>query len=135
MSAWTVAQGHIDVLVNALFEYGVVDPSTNGRELGQELWHENHLSINHLYSESTPTPDYVLTTTEAPLMPDAIFEAVSCFVYQSCEHPEWKDSRSLKLMIGLKAAAEGRGGTSHGAREYPWGFTSLDQAIKSEVQR
>ncbi|GAA2678959.1 MULTISPECIES: hypothetical protein [Actinosynnema] len=107
MSAWVVSSGHIDVLVHALAQYGVV-PSDLGavrfRELGQALWSENHKSVNHRYREDTRTPRYELHTTEATLDPIVVLKAVACFEYQSCEHPSWPDSEAHDLMEALHIA-------------------------------
>ncbi|QFZ20551.1 hypothetical protein [Saccharothrix syringae] len=149
MSAWIVSSSHIDVLVHALAQYGVV-PSDLGavgfRELGQRLWHENHKSVNHRYREDTSTPRYELRTTEATLDPIVVLKAVTCFNYQSCEHPGWPDSEAHDLMHTLRTAilerhpdlGERVAGPDGETDRYttlptydraPWGIESLDQAI------
>jgi len=78
MSAFIVASGHIDVLINAAAQYGALD-GKDPRELGQMLWRENHRSVNARYGERTRTPNYRLTTTEAPLHPVAALKAINCY--------------------------------------------------------
>lgn len=145
MSAWIVSNDHIDVLVNALAASGTLPPDTDWRALGQELWHENHLSVNYRYDENTPTPTYVLRTSEAPLHPVAVLKAIGCFDYQSCEHEGWEDSRACQLLTALRTSlieSTGLAGDEDqeaaGRTRYwnhpvynaaPWGFESLDEAF------
>lgn len=146
MSAWTVENGHIDVLVGALAEYDLLD-GRDPQTVGQLLWKENYRSVNYRYNERTRTPGYVLHTTEAPLRPVAVLKAISCYRYQTCERPDWTKSRAYKITERLTAAvldrhpalAEERPSRwSPGTEpayltlpEYdsaPWGFDSLRQA-------
>lgn len=151
MSAWIVSGGHIDVLVHALAQYGVVPPDLGAvgfRELGQRLWHENHRSVNHRYSEDTPTPRYELRTTEATLGPIVVLKAVACFQYQSCEHPGWPDSEAHDLMEALRTAildrhpefgerVRGPFGETYryttlpAYARAPWGIETLDEAVSA----
>lgn len=145
MSAWTVSNAHIDVMVNAAAEYNLLsgkDPQT----VGQMLWRENYRSVNARYGERTRTPHYVLSTTEAPLLPAAVVAAVRCYSYQSCEHAGWQASTARKLSDALVAAAESRMPASdlalvsqHGCQvpqyqtnaldsKLPWGFERLEDA-------
>lgn len=109
MSAFTVNQAHIDALVLAGVQYRIVDalPDTMA-ELGQLLWDENYRSVNYRYSESEHAPEY----RDPPrrgiigrrLVDAAIAKAVHCYEYQSCEHPEWRDSKAAQFCDALKAA-------------------------------
>lgn len=103
MSAWVVTNAHIDVLVNAAAEYGVLSEAQPQR-LDQELWHENVRSVNYRYREHDTTPTYRLTTTEAPLHPLAILKAINCYQYQSCERPDWPESRAYQITERLRTA-------------------------------
>jgi hypothetical protein len=153
LSAWIVQNGHIDVLVNAMANYGVVPPDLGVegyRNLGQKLWHENHLSVNHRYREQTRTPRYRLHTTEADLDPVAVLKAIACYNYQSCEHNGWDDSEAHTLTDALRAAIlkrhpelgetvqcwHGPGPRYSALPEYekaPWGFDVLDQSVKDPI--
>lgn len=104
MSAWLVSNAHIDVLVNALAEHGVLAPDANFRAAGQMLWAENNRSVNYRYSERKRHPHYTLHTTEAPLDVYAVLQAISCYSYQSCERPDWTDSKAHKLVEALREA-------------------------------
>ncbi len=149
MSAWIVSSGHIDVLVNALAQYGVIAPDLGARgfrALGQKLWQENHTSVNYRYGEENQSPDYVLRTTEASLDPIVVLKALSCFNYQTCEHPRWPDSEAHKLTAALHTAilerhpdlaalVTGPYGETYRYRTLPdwerapWGIAVLDEAI------
>ncbi|HEY3478495.1 MAG TPA: hypothetical protein VGL02_06290 [Streptomyces sp.] len=153
MSAWIVADGHIDVLVHALAQYKVVaaDLGAGGfRALGQTLWQENHASVNYRYGENTETPRYQLRTTEATLDPIVVLKALRCFNYQSCEHPGWTASTACQLMESLHAAileqnpdlgerVHGPYGETHRYTTLPawdnapWGIDRLEDAVPSPV--
>ncbi|WNV83120.1 hypothetical protein [Umezawaea sp. Da 62-37] len=153
MSAWIVSSGHIDVLVNALAQYGVVSSDLGAvgfRELGQKLWRENHRSVNYRYSEETPTPRYQLRTTEATLDPVVVLKALSCFDHQSCEHPSWPDSETHGLLSALHNAIltqhselgdrvagplgeTYRYTTTPAWDSAPWGIEELDEATPTHA--
>lgn len=107
MSAFVVGNEHIDVLVNAIAQYGVAAKDTNRigyRALGQLLWDENLRSVDHRYQESNPGERYILHTTEGGLDPLAVLKAVDCYQYQSCEHPGWEDSDACAWVTRLREA-------------------------------
>lgn len=147
MSAWVVSKGHIDVLVNACAEYGILrgDPRT----LGQDLWRENVRSVNCRYGERTRAAGYQSVTTEAPLHPLAVLKAISCYQYQTCERPDWPKSGAFRVTEALRAAildrhpayaelVPSRYGTGYADTfaytqlplydAMPWGFDSLADA-------
>jgi len=132
MSTWIVHKAHIDVLVNALHEYGVTTISSN--ELGSLLWQENHASVSWR-SDAVAAPPYSADTTEAPIDPIVLAKAIDCYVYQSCEHPGWASSIAHRLVDALtEKVAERLGVSANGwktLRAYskaPWGITSLSRA-------
>lgn len=133
MSAWTVEPGHIDVLTNALVQYGIL-PADLDRitATGQELWRENHRSVNYRYTERTHTPKYRPHLLEAELDPRAILAAVGCYDYQSCEHGAWEKSRAFALMAQLRAAVDARHpGLTYADRGpwFRWGYDRLEEAV------
>ncbi|MGW6332147.1 hypothetical protein [Nocardia rhamnosiphila] len=98
---------HIDVLVNAIAQYGAASTSTGRidyQPLGQLLWDENVRSVDHRYQETNPRDRYVLHTTEGDLDPLAVLKAIDCYQYQACEHPEWADSNASAWMTQLRDA-------------------------------
>lgn len=154
MSCWLVEKAHIDVLVNALAQFGTVDPTSTAadyRAMGQELWRENNRSVNFRYNERTHHPKYELATAEAPLHPVAVLKAIGCYDYQSCERRDWPRSRANALVTKLHDAIKdkhpelfetvrdtrymsGQASTEayHVHPVYdqaPWGFTALEQAF------
>ncbi|WP_280437505.1 hypothetical protein [Nocardia carnea] len=156
MSAFIVSNGHIDVLVNAVAQYGVAPTRTSRidyRALGQLLWDENVRSVDHRYRESHPRDRYVLHTTEGDLDPVAVLKAVDCYVYQSCEHPGWEDSDAHTWMTRLREAiytatpgyrplvpsrySVGRMVPAYtNEDEYaqrPWPFTRLEDAVSGDI--
>lgn len=148
MSAWTVPNGHIDVLIHALAQYEVVDRDLGAegfRALGQKLWQENYTSVNYRYDEKTKTPRYRLHTIEATLDPIVVLKALACFDYQSCEHPGWPSSEAHGLMEALHTAVlarhpelgervTGHLGSTHryvtlpAWQRAPWGIDTLESA-------
>lgn len=141
MSAWIVSKGHIDVLVNGLAAYGLITP-VDMNAVGQELWAENHASVNYRYDESTPTPHYSAEAVEAEPLPHHLIAAVHCYDYQSCEHPGWDQSRARKLVLLLEEAVIARHpdaerGWDKGVMgtDYHWGYESVQQALVPLHQR
>jgi hypothetical protein len=83
-----------------LRHYGFNSPT----QLGQALERENLASVNYRYRDKMqPGGDYAWPVdihdqpADIPYrvkLPTAVeaFRLVRCYVYQSCEHPTWKDS-------------------------------------------
>jgi len=90
-------------------------------EIGEMLVKENLSSIHHLYSDTATNP----TTTPGPIeqywlapyvfpcaalkprkLPDALqtLKLITCYEYQSCEHPEWHDSDARDFCESLRRA-------------------------------
>jgi len=130
MSAWIVSKKHIDLLVAAAGSVGMVPG--NPHQLGQELWHENHLSVNYRYGEDTLTPPYQFTPEPNKSIDlVVVLKNLGCYSYQSCEHTGWETSASFKFCEELKArviAALPKGMTEESVEaspEYsaaPWGI-------------
>lgn len=115
MSAFVVSRQHIEVLTNALLDYGIVPVGEDWQEteitLGQELWNENIASVLSRYPDCTiddmPGPcDETFAYERAPaahILPYlrdgwALLSLKRCYCYQSCEHPGWETSRAYRLM-------------------------------------
>jgi hypothetical protein len=152
MSSWVVENGHIDVLVAGLFEYGVIPADSDAKAWGQLLLAVNKRSFSYNYEgryDHEVTEDYILGlgTTESPLHPVALLKAVNCYTYQSCEHSGWRDSKTFQTCEQLIAAVHARYPalgvmvpSKHGDgltfAHYnhpvydiaPWGFESIEQA-------
>jgi hypothetical protein len=120
MSAWTVGQDHIDLMVTAAMRLAgwnekYINVPKTADTLGQELWQENFDSVNFRYSEQEPVPEYhwtpVAEIQEGELTPAHLVQLISaadCYDYQSCEHPAWSDSKAYWVTQAIKAWAEAR---------------------------
>lgn len=104
MSAFTVHIAHIHTLINASRAFGgaeLVDQRAADL-LGQLLWDENYRSVNYRYTESEPTPDYRATLIDADLSPVAVLKAIDCYEYQTCESPDWDQTRAHAFVTALR---------------------------------
>ena len=139
MSAWIVSKLHVDVLVYGLGTAEIVT-GLSPTEIGQELWEENHRSINFRYAHhgvvDTPAYTYEVPTAEriqqaaegghqaaqvatlTRIDNDLILGLVECYDYQSCEHPGWGQSRAKKWCDTLYSLLIATGADSTNA---PWG--------------
>ena len=152
MSAWVVARAHIDVLVLAGVQFGVpYDPACRQpvgpavlAAAGAELWGENVRSVNHRYGEDDQAEEYPAPAAEVVLDAVAVVKAVDCYVYQSCEHPDWAATRAANYcarlrdaaMTGLPLAAPQPGERRRypvGYDAAPWGIDDLAQAAAGRV--
>lgn len=109
MSAFIVDRAHIDTLVLAGAQYGVLpdrSPDTM-RDTGATLWATNHASVNARYRESTPTPEYrepPVSTRALRLPPAVVAKAIACYEYQSREHRGWENSDAQRYCRDLRHA-------------------------------
>ena len=142
MSAIRVSKSHIDILITAALHLSRMDtmcyevisvvegeivrtmrPVHEDKDLdalGQMLWDENLLSINHRYRDENdePTP-YKFRTDIRGYDAASVLRAISFYEYQSCEHPGWrKNSEARAFCEGLirHAASQLQDKTA------PWGF-------------
>lgn len=106
---------------------------TRASEVGMMLWAENLASIHYRYPDTAESDnDYpgplgfssadVATykwrrTTE--LAPEVILNAISCYEYQSCEHPGWRTSEARSFCDALRHKMIY---TLPGVRSAPWGL-------------
>lgn len=67
-------------------------------QIGQALWHENHLSVNYRLKGDVETPVYAFTPLDSVLRPDGrlhklgateIIKCVLYLAYHCCDHPGW----------------------------------------------
>lgn len=106
MSAFIVSKAHIDVLVNAAAQLGVITTRGEALSTGMMLLRENYRAVNHRYGESAAPPRYRATTTEAEFDPAAICKVIACYVYQIAEPPDWRETQAYAWCEKLRAAAE-----------------------------
>jgi len=128
MSAWIVSKKHIDLLVAAAGSVGMaVD---NPHEVGQMLWHENHVSVNYRYGERTLTPPYKFEAEpNKAIDPVVVIKQINCLDYQSCEHEGWRTSAACRFLTDLTSKLEAKLGLPddkiHALPAYtaaPWGI-------------
>lgn len=84
-------------------------------QVGAMLAAENRRSVDHRYDENELEEFYVFTrypgsgdrgSVGSPrLEPVQILKALSCYEYQSCEHPEWEQSEAHDFCQALRHAA------------------------------
>ena len=71
------------------------------------LHSENVISWNYRYKDNTApeainiTAEHIETAKNWTLAEQ--FEAINCLVYQSCEHPEYKDSNAFKILARYRS--------------------------------
>lgn len=107
MSAWIVSKAHIDALVSAAVENRILD-AANADTIGRMLWSECHKSVNYRYDEKTRTPKYTATLAAFFIEPHAALKLISCYRYQSCEHPGWDVSHAATWTSLLQITLEAR---------------------------
>jgi hypothetical protein len=134
VSAWIVSKGHIDCLVQSLIAEGLAT-FADADEVGQMLWHENHLSIQARYGDEPDTPLYHFTGVEAPLDDAIVYKQAQCYDYQSCEHAAWESSEAYKLNEALSTILADRNGGTDAlwgrSGQAPWGIEHIEQAVVS----
>src|SRR5690606_27664871 len=130
MSAFCVSPWHIDYLVAAIKTYGPPAElqydgrpvqAMSGAEIGQVLADVNVKSVG--YRDELILPEdgraglpgpvdrsrldrYTPEPPVIELRPEQVVKAASCFMYQSCDHPEWRGSAEEKLIEDLIELAE-----------------------------
>lgn len=101
-------------VTNDFQRFEVIDTETASR-LGEMLVKENLSSIHSRYPdtidnpENTPGPceqywlhEYTFPPQTKSLSVVQAFKAISCYEYQSCEHPEWSTSDAREFCISLR---------------------------------
>ncbi len=88
-------------------------------EIASTLWRENVRSVSYRYpgegADTLPGPvgeDYEITTDDFGTLragwsfePVQVLKAIDCYIYQSCEHPEFYDSEAYDYCRALRSAA------------------------------
>lgn len=129
MSAWLVTRSHIDLLVNAARawdQWGRLDDLV---ELGQTLWMENARSIAYRYPDHpAPVVRYVRLPRLVPVLdPVVVLKSIGCLEYQSCEHPDYYESRAYKLLQTLQSIAIAE---LPGYDAAPWGIPDPPSPVR-----
>jgi hypothetical protein len=128
MSAFVVSKEHIDYLVHAamaaprrscngyVMTLDGLHVDTESDAVGRALWEENARSVAYRYQrpyDNLPGPiDFdheALARYRCPCWPEMPFEpvvalkALTCYEYQSCEHPEWNASPVKRFCDELRS--------------------------------
>jgi hypothetical protein len=74
----------------------------NAEQWGATLLAENRRSVNHRYAEDELEAPYTFTRYTGQLKPVALLNAISCYEYQSCEHPGWETSEAHGFCQALR---------------------------------
>lgn len=73
--------------------------------VGAMLWAENRRSVNHRYAEDEWEAPYVFEHLGINIDPLVVLDGLSCYEYQSCEHPAWETSEAKAFCDSLRASA------------------------------
>ena len=110
MSAYTVEKDPIDLIVSAIVSLMNDEHRlfVDTDRMGTHLWDENYDSVNYKYRAHDEHEPYVwvpvpeLFATDTVPVPTALWVQVdvtiSNYIYQSCEHPQWRDSAACILV-------------------------------------
>ncbi len=109
MSAYLVSKQQIDYILTATPEPSIWSPS-RGKDgeylgldrIGDALWQENQRSVNYRYSEGDTVSEYVYQQTQEPVSPVQALKFIQCLRYQSCETPDWEDTKAAALLDRLQ---------------------------------
>ena len=115
MSAFVVSHQHISYMLRAAIAYGRlggVDYNNervtyaNAEQVGRALLAENLASVNYRYNDTlTGADEYKFSMFHGPKEMNAVqvLKAISCYEYQSCEHPCWEASAARQFCEVLRS--------------------------------
>lgn len=131
MSAYIVSNETINCIVNGMIDNRVID-TMSAIKVGQELYNQNAKSLNYRYDEDNEAPKFqfarrgVLFEIEGvPVLYDAnnvytdndIYGCIQCWMYQSCEDPDHRDSYAWRYVERLERKI-----IDKKFPDYPWGL-------------
>lgn len=91
---------------------------------------ENRRSVNHRYEQDEIEVPHVFTWYEGQFSAVAVLKAISCYEYQSCEHPGWKASEARAFCVALTDRMIGQ---LPGYDSGPWEINDPDDAFTSKA--
>ncbi len=106
--------------------------SDNAGMWGALLVAENRRSVNHRYNEDEIEEPYEFTRYAGTFNAVAILKAISCYEYQSCEHPEWEASEAKSFCDALRTDQIHK---LTGYDKAPWEVTDASQVTIGAAQR
>ncbi|GAB1512509.1 hypothetical protein [Actinophytocola sp. KF-1] len=143
MSRFDLHQAHIDGLVNAGLQFGLIGATDDPTSIGLMLL-QQHRPRHRGEQKANDQPDYNATMTDGALHPVAVLCLLDCYEYQTLGTTGWDTSEAHAWTARLRDAtlarlpAEARATVRHGAipvpayellatyTETPWGITDLD---------
>ena len=140
MSAWIVPKEHIDLIVTILFEtdngktFTEDDKDAVGQMFLRECWDSIAYRYSHYPDGERPGPvgfifeeiaQYRYREPRFKMTDGEKASVLGCYSYQSCEHPDWKDSLAHKLIVSMQNSLPE--GVKH---EGPWGWGEEDIAAR-----
>ena len=99
---------------------------------GAALVAENRKSVNWRYAEDEWEEPYEFTRYEGTFDPVKMLKVISCYEYQSCEHPEWKTSEARAFCEALTGRMIGM---IPGYSDGPWEVTDAAQVMIGQPMR
>jgi len=111
MSAFIVNENHIHAIVTAAkmdrdFSYYFngsrhkCDTIEEAEKMGQTLINQNYRSVNHRYDEKDVPYKYELSYN-THFKPIEIIKACQCYIYQSCETDDYKETQAIAIAKGI----------------------------------
>ena len=144
MSRFDLHPAHIDGLINAGLQFGLIGASDDPTSVGLMLL-QQHRPQHRDEQEADAQPDYVATTTHRALHPVAVLCLLDCYEYQTLGTTGWDTSEAhawtarLRDAVLTRLPVEARATVRHWTipvpacellatyTETPWGITDLDQ--------
>lgn len=138
MSAFMVGEPHINAMIGLAQRHfrdlSLRFSGVEADEIGRRLVAENRRSINYRYPDTVGKPERepgpnvglpidVYTYQEPRKTPTAVegLSLISCYRYQACEHPEWRESWAYDFCEQLQAALIR---SLPGYKDAPWEWTA-----------
>lgn len=98
--------------------------------VGAMLLAENRASVDHRYNESEIEEPYLFRALKGSVDPIVVLKAISCYEYQSCEHPEWEQSEARRFCLAL---TDKMVGMLPGYEAAPWEISDRDIFFRAQV--
>jgi hypothetical protein len=136
MSAWMVTDAHVNVLVQAMINEGIVTELPGS--VGRAMLEMNMRSLKFRYGDEVDIDrlkDYTFVGTDEALDDAIVYTQAKCYRYQACEDGDWWDSSLPQILIRqLIAVIEerlgGRSAAMNAAEDCPWGINDIKEAVK-----
>jgi hypothetical protein len=144
MSRFDLHPAHIDGLVNASLQFGLIGVFDDLTPVGQMLLRQHQPHRDTEQEDGKPS-DYAATVTDRALHPIAVLCLLDCYEYQASGTIGWRTSEAhgwtqrLREKVLTRLPDEAKTTVRHGAdyvpayrllasyTQTPWGITELDQ--------